>query len=173
MTKTKWNYWLSECNIFIVLNTWRYTPNSKSLERAWSRGIVDRTKEYFFCPVHNASTPCSLQAFRISCIVLQQYNSDINNSSIRSWYNSHVATISRKVGGQVNALNRLTIFCLAELRKRCIVRLFCPTSTIAARFGTTVEREIREKLRGSMSAPCDMYTRTEKHHMKSRSSGSD
>ena len=25
-----------------------YTPNSKSLERAWSRGIVDRTKEYSF-----------------------------------------------------------------------------------------------------------------------------
>ena len=24
------------------------TPNSKSLERAWSRGIVDRTKEYSF-----------------------------------------------------------------------------------------------------------------------------
>ena len=25
-----------------------YTPNSKSLKRAWSRGIVDRTKEYSF-----------------------------------------------------------------------------------------------------------------------------
>ena len=25
-----------------------YKPNSKSLERAWSRGIVDRTKEYSF-----------------------------------------------------------------------------------------------------------------------------
>ena len=25
-----------------------YTPNSKRLERAWSRGIVDRTKEYSF-----------------------------------------------------------------------------------------------------------------------------
>ena len=25
-----------------------YTPNSKSLERAWSRGIVDRTKECSF-----------------------------------------------------------------------------------------------------------------------------
>ena len=27
-----------------------YTPNSKSLERAWSRGIVFRTKEYSFVP---------------------------------------------------------------------------------------------------------------------------
>ena len=27
-------------------------------------------KRIFFCPVHNASTPCSLQAFRISCIVI-------------------------------------------------------------------------------------------------------
>ena len=26
----------------------RYTPNSLSLERAWSRGIVDRTTEYSF-----------------------------------------------------------------------------------------------------------------------------
>ena len=27
-------------------------------------------KIIFFCPVHNASTPCSLQAFGIRCIVL-------------------------------------------------------------------------------------------------------
>ena len=26
-------------------------------------------KRIFFCPVHNASTPCSLQAFGIRCIV--------------------------------------------------------------------------------------------------------
>ena len=26
-------------------------------------------KIIFFCPVHNASTPCSLQAFGIRCIV--------------------------------------------------------------------------------------------------------
>ena len=38
-----------------------YTPYSKSLERAWSRGIVHgQDKGIFFCPVHNASTPCSL-----------------------------------------------------------------------------------------------------------------
>ena len=30
-------------------------------------------KEIFFCPVHNASTPCSLQAFGIKCIL---YSSD-------------------------------------------------------------------------------------------------
>ena len=57
-------------------------------------------------------------------------------------FDSHVATISRKVGGQVNTLNQLKTFCLAELRKRCIVRLFCPISIIAARFGATVERKI-------------------------------
>ena len=27
-------------------------------------------KRIFFCPVHNASTPCSLQAFGIRCIVI-------------------------------------------------------------------------------------------------------
>ena len=27
-------------------------------------------KRIFFCPVHNASTPCSLQAFGIRCILL-------------------------------------------------------------------------------------------------------
>ena len=27
-------------------------------------------KGIFFCPVHNASTPCSLQAFGIRCIEL-------------------------------------------------------------------------------------------------------
>ena len=27
-------------------------------------------KRIFFCPIHNASTPCSLQAFGISCIYL-------------------------------------------------------------------------------------------------------
>ena len=32
---------------------------------------MDRTKErIFFCPVHNASTPCSLQAFGIRFIYL-------------------------------------------------------------------------------------------------------
>ena len=88
-------------------------------------------------------------------------------------FDSHVATISRKVEGQVNALNRLKTFCLAEIKKRCIVRLFCSISLIAARFGTIMEREIREKLRGLTSAPCDTYTRTGKHLMKSCSSGSD
>ena len=29
-------------------------------------------KRIFFCPVHNASTPWSLQAFRIRCIALTQ-----------------------------------------------------------------------------------------------------
>ena len=29
---------------------------------------MDRTKEYSFDPVHNASTPCSLQAFGTRCI---------------------------------------------------------------------------------------------------------
>ena len=32
----------------IILNFMMYIPYSKSLERAWSRGIVDRTKEYSF-----------------------------------------------------------------------------------------------------------------------------
>ena len=41
------------------------TPNSYSLERAWSRGIVDRTKEYFLsCPkmprLHARSRPYGL-----------------------------------------------------------------------------------------------------------------
>ena len=33
---------------FMYLVTLINTPNSKSLERVWSRGIVDRTKEYSF-----------------------------------------------------------------------------------------------------------------------------
>ena len=31
-------------------------------------------KIIFFCPVHNASTPCSLQAFGIRCIKMRKYD---------------------------------------------------------------------------------------------------
>ena len=173
MAKTKWNYKLSECYIFIVLNNWRYTPYSKSLERAWSRGIVDRTKEYFFCPVHNASTPCSLQAFRIRCIVLQQYNSDINNSSIRSWYNSHVATISRKVGGQVNALNRLKNILPCRTKEALYRAFILPHFNYCSQIWHHCGARNTRKIERVNERACDMYTRTGKHHMKSRSSGSD
>ena len=37
-------------------------------------------KGIFFCPVHNASTPCSLQAFGIRCIVVARRNGDATES---------------------------------------------------------------------------------------------
>ena len=45
---------------------YNHTPNSK----AWSEHGVEAlwTGRIFFCPVHNASTPCSLQAFGIRCM---------------------------------------------------------------------------------------------------------
>ena len=76
----------------------------KSLERALWTGqkpgasIVDRTKAWskalwtgqkpgarhcgqdkriFFCPVHNASTPCSLQAFGIRCMAMSDFENKI------------------------------------------------------------------------------------------------
>ena len=90
-------------------------------------------------------------------------------------FNSHVATISHKVGGQVNALNQLKNILPCRTKEVLYHAYILPHFNYCrfARFGTTVKCKIPEKLRGLTSAPCDMYTRTVKHHMKSCSSGSD
>ena len=53
-------------------------------------------------------------------------------------FDFHIASICRKVGRQVNALNSLRMFCLAKPRKHYIVLLFYRTSIIVARYGTIV-----------------------------------
>ena len=49
-------------------------------------------------------------------------------------FDSHIASICRKVGGQVNAL-----FCLAKPRKHYIVLLFYRILIIVARYGIIVK----------------------------------
>ena len=50
-------------------------------------------KRIFFCPVHNASTPCSLQAFGVRCIVnIMSNNTNImlnSNNSISNNENNN------------------------------------------------------------------------------------
>ena len=50
LSLTSWLWTASLYTYIVTQNSFfdYYTRNSKSLERAWSRGIVDRTKEYFF-----------------------------------------------------------------------------------------------------------------------------
>ena len=46
----------------------RNTPNSKKPGASMESRHCRQGKRIFLCPVHNASTPCSLQAFGIRCI---------------------------------------------------------------------------------------------------------
>ena len=57
-------------------------------------------------------------------------------------FDAHVASVCRKVGGHVNALNRSQNI---RSMNYCIKRLFCLISIIAVKYGIIVVREPQRK----------------------------
>ena len=84
-----------------------------------------------FCPVHNASTPCSLQAFGIRCILSQLWRKR-RPIADKEWTASRVA---KRVANRFDIYQQLAMFrcrrqhCIAGCRENCQVLSCCSRQT--------------------------------------------
>ena len=116
--------------------------------RLWFKenGMMPNPKKYQVIVLGSKGCDINFQCANETIPTSNEINLLIATFDSKLKFDAHIASMCRKVAGQVNALNRLKkIFFRVKSRNYCIERLSCLILIIAVKYGIIVVRKTQRK----------------------------